>query len=99
MNVIDERSDRHDSFQFENGLEAFIEYLNVDKSLLHKTISFDDTSHSIEVEIALQFTDGYHETLISFVNLVRTGDGGTHETGFKSGLTKFLMSMPESMGY
>lgn len=88
MNVIDERSDRHDSFQFENGLEAFIEYLNVDKSLLHKTISFDDTSHSIEVEIALQFTDGYHETLISFVNLVRTGDGGTHETGFKSGLTK-----------
>ncbi|WP_050635658.1 DNA topoisomerase IV subunit B [Candidatus Stoquefichus sp. SB1] len=98
MNVIDERSDRHDSFQFENGLEAFIEYLNVDKSLLHKTISFDDTSHSIEVEIALQFTDGYHETLISFVNLVRTGDGGTHETGFKSGLTKVFNEYARKYG-
>ncbi|WP_028043711.1 DNA topoisomerase IV subunit B [Candidatus Stoquefichus massiliensis] len=98
MVVRDERSEREESFQFENGLEAFIDYLNVDKTLLHKTISFDDTSHSIEVEIALQFTDGYHETLISFVNLVRTGDGGTHETGFKSGLTKVFNEYARKYG-
>ena len=98
MVVRDERNDREDSFQFENGLEAFIEYLNVDKTLLHKTISFDDTSHPIEVEIALQFTDGYHETLISFVNLVRTGDGGTHETGFKSGMTKVFNEYARKYG-
>lgn len=98
MVVRDERSDREDSFQFENGLEAFIEYLNVDKTLLHKTISFDDISHPIEVEVALQFTDGYHETLISFVNLVRTGDGGTHETGFKSGLTKVFNEYARKYG-
>ncbi len=88
INLHDERNDKHDSFQYENGLEAFIEYLNYNKNTLNTTLSFDDTSHDIEVEIALQFTDGYQENLISFVNLVRTPDGGTHETGFRSGLTK-----------
>lgn len=98
MNVIDERTEKHDSFQYENGLEAFIEYLNYDKKTLHSTVSFDDASHPIEVEISFQITDGYQENLISFVNLVRTGDGGTHETGFRSGFTKVFNEYARKYG-
>lgn len=98
MNVIDERTWKHDSFQYENGLEAFIEYLNYDKKTLHSTVSFDDASHPIEVEISFQITDGYQENLISFVNLVRTGDGGTHETGFRSGFTKVFNEYARKYG-
>ena len=98
MNVIDERTGKHDSFQYDNGLEAFIEYLNYDKKTLHKTVSFDDQSNLIEVEVAFQFSDGYQENLISFVNLVRTGDGGTHETGFRSGFTKVFNEYARKYG-
>lgn len=98
MNAIDERTGKHDSFQYENGLEAFIEYLNYDKKTLHSTVSFDDASHPIEVEISFQITDGYQENLISFVNLVRTGDGGTHETGFRSGFTKVFNEYARKYG-
>ena len=98
MNVIDERTGKHDSFQYENGLEAFIEYLNYDKKTLHSTVSFDDAYHPIEVEISFQITDGYQENLISFVNLVRTGDGGTHETGFRSGFTKVFNEYARKYG-
>ena len=88
MVLIDERKDKQESFKFDNGLESFIDYLNLDKTPLHQVISIEDNTNPIEVELALQFSDGYQENIISFVNLVRTGDGGTHETGFKSGLTK-----------
>lgn len=98
MNVIDERTGKHETFQFENGLEAFIDYMNYEKKTLHKTVSFDDVSNPIEVEIAFQFTDGYQENLISFVNLVRTGDGGTHETGFRSGFTKVFNEYARKYG-
>ena len=84
----DERTGKIDEFHFENGLEAFIDYLNTNKDVLHPTISIEGEQNGMEVDIALQFTFGYQETTLSFVNLVRTGDGGTHETGFKSGLTK-----------
>lgn len=98
MNIIDERTGKHESFQYDNGLEAFIKYLNYDKKTLHTTVSFDDVSHPIEVEVAFQMTDGYQENLISFVNLVRTGDGGTHETGFRSGFTKVFNEYARKYG-
>ncbi len=98
MNVIDERTGKHESFQYDNGLEAFIEYLNYEKSILHPTVSFDDMSNPIEVEIAFQFIEGYQENLISFVNLVRTRDGGTHETGFRSGFTKVFNEYARKYG-
>ena len=98
MNIIDERTGKHESFQYDNGLDAFIEYLNYDKKTLHTTVSFDDVSHPIEVEVAFQMTDGYQENLISFVNLVRTGDGGTHETGFRSGFTKVFNEYARKYG-
>ena len=89
MELHDERSDRHENYFYENGLEEFINWLNSGKhKSISKVLSFDDDSKEIEVEVALQFTDGYQENIVSFVNLVRTSDGGTHEMGFKSGLTK-----------
>lgn len=98
MNVIDERTGKQESFQYDNGLEAFIEYLNYDKKTLHNTVSFDDVSNPIEVEVSFQITDGYQENIISFVNLVRTGDGGTHETGFRSGFTKVFNEYARKYG-
>ncbi len=98
MNVIDERTEKRDTFQYDNGLEAFIEYLNYDKKTLHSTVTFDDDSHPIEVEVSFQITDGYQENIISFVNLVRTGDGGTHETGFRSGFTKVFNEYARQYG-
>lgn len=98
MNIIDERTGKHESFQYDNGLEAFIEYLNYEKQTLHTIVSFEDTTNPIKVEVAFQFIDGYQENLISFVNLVRTGDGGTHETGFKSGFTKVFNEYARKYG-
>ncbi len=89
MVLPDERTDRHESYHYENGLVEFVNWLNSGKDkLISKIVSFDDNSNEIEVEVALQFNEGYQENIVSFVNLVRTSDGGTHEMGFKSGLTK-----------
>ncbi|RHS96392.1 DNA topoisomerase IV subunit B [Erysipelatoclostridium sp. AM42-17] len=88
INLKDERTDKEVSYCYENGLEAFIDYLNLNKETLHPIVSLEGVSQEIELDIALQFTNGYQENTLSFVNLVRTGDGGTHETGFRSGLTK-----------
>lgn len=89
MVLHDERTDRHESYHYENGLVEFVNWLNSGKNkLISKIVSFDDNSNEIEVEVALQFNEGYQENIVSFVNLVRTSDGGTHEMGFKSGLTK-----------
>ena len=88
IELIDEREDKSDTFQYEDGLKAFIEYLNEDKETLHPVVSFHGEQQGIEVDFAFQFHDGYSENMLSFVNNVRTNDGGTHEVGAKSGLTK-----------
>lgn len=88
IKLIDERSNKSDSFQFTNGLEAFIDDLNEHKEKIHNTICFEGINNDLEIEVAMQFTNSYQNTILSFVNLVRTGDGGTHETGFRSALTK-----------
>lgn len=75
-------------FHYENGLVSFVEYINEDKKTLHKVISFGNTKNDIEVSIALQYSDSYNENILSFVNNVKTSDGGTHEVGFKTGITK-----------
>ena len=88
IDLIDERNDKSVTYQYENGLEAFIEYLNYEKNTLHSTINIEGSNNEIDVECAMQFTSGYQENTVSFVNLVRTGDGGSHETGFRSALTR-----------
>lgn len=88
IEIIDERNDFHDVFHYENGIEAFVEYLNEEKDVLHPVVSFEGESNAIEVDFAFQFNDGYSENVLSFVNNVRTKDGGTHEAGSKTAMTR-----------
>ncbi|WP_010172757.1 DNA topoisomerase IV subunit B [Bacillus coahuilensis] len=88
IEIIDERFDQRDVFHFETGIEAFVEYLNEDKDSLHKVVSLEGEQNSIEVEFAFQFNDGFSENILSFVNNVRTKDGGTHEAGAKTAMTR-----------
>ncbi len=88
MEVIDEEDDKKSVFFYENGLVSFIEYINDGKEALHKVINFNGEKNGIQVDIAMQYTESYSETIMSFVNNVKTIDGGTHEVGFKTGLTK-----------
>lgn len=88
--VKDERKDkeRQEEFHYENGLEAFMEYLHEDKQVFHKPVSFSGVVNEIKIDAAFQYTDDYQENIFSFVNIVRTKDGGTHETGAKNAFTK-----------
>ena len=88
MEVIDEEDDRRSEFYYENGLVSFIEYINDGKDPIHKVINFSGEKNGIVVDIAMQYTTTYNENIMSFVNNVKTIDGGTHEVGFKTGLTK-----------
>ncbi len=88
IEVIDEDNKREVKYHYEEGLTNFIEYINEDKNTLHKVLNFTGTKNGIEVNIAMQYTDTYNENIVSFVNNVKTTDGGTHEVGFKTGITK-----------
>ena len=87
--ILDDlEDDKHEEYHYDNGLSDFISYINDGKNALHKTISFEGLKNEIEVDIAMQYTDSYNESILSFVNNVKTTDGGSHEVGFKTGLTK-----------
>jgi len=88
IELFDERNDVHEVYHYETGLQAFVEYLNEEKDTLHPVVSFDGEQNGIEVEFAFQFNDGYSENVLSFVNNVRTKDGGTHEAGSKTAMTR-----------
>lgn len=88
IEIDDEESSRNAKYHYENGLISFVEYINEGKTTLHKVINFNGIKQGIEVDIALQYQEGYNENILSFVNNVKTSDGGSHETGFKSGITK-----------
>ena len=88
IEVIDEEDKKQAKFHYDNGLISFVEYMNEGKNTLHKVINFSNTKSKIEVDVAMQYTDTYNENILSFVNNVKTVDGGTHEVGFKTGITK-----------
>lgn len=90
IEVIDEEEKREEKYHYDNGLEEFVKYLNEDKGKLHKVIYFHGEKDKIDIEFALQYTDTYSENVISFVNNVKTIDGGTHEVGFKTALTRLF---------
>ena len=99
IELIDERAEgQHDVFYFENGIEAFVAYLNEEKDVLHPVKYVEGTQQDIEVEFAFQFNDGYSETILSFVNNVRTRDGGTHETGAKTAMTRVFNEYARKIG-
>ncbi|MCL2839050.1 MAG: DNA topoisomerase (ATP-hydrolyzing) subunit B [Oscillospiraceae bacterium] len=90
--LTDERPDgRTKEFHYEGGIRSFVEYINRSKEPLHvDVIHFSTSRETCEAEIALQYNDSYSENLVSFANNINTSEGGTHETGFKSALTKVL---------
>ena len=90
IDIKDEIEGKEEKYLYDNGLESFVEYLNEGKSPLHKVFCFDAIKDKISVNIAMQYTDSYSENIISFVNNVKTSDGGSHEVGFKTALTKVL---------
>lgn len=98
IELIDERTNIRDVFQYENGLEAFVAYLNEEKDALHPAVYISGEQNGIEVEFAFQFNDGYSENVLSFVNNVRTKDGGTHEAGAKTAMTRVFNEYARKAG-
>ncbi len=89
IGLKDERGEKETAFQFKGGVISFVEHLNKNKTPLHKkAIYFTKKKDDIEVEIAMQYNDGYKENIFSFANNINTIEGGTHLTGFKSALTR-----------
>ena len=88
IEIKDEQDNKEAKFHYENGLVSFVEYINEEKNALHKVIHFTGVKNDIDVDIAMQYNDSYNENILSFVNNVKTSDGGSHEVGFKTGLTK-----------
>lgn len=86
--IEDVKDNKNCEFHYENGLVSFVEYINENKNVLHKPIHFTSNKNDIEVDIAMQYSDSYNENILSFVNNVKTSDGGSHEVGFKTGITK-----------
>ena len=87
----DLRSDRRVQFKYEGGIVSFVEHLNKNKNVLHPTpFFFESIKEDVIVEVALQYNDGYSDTIFSFANNINTQEGGTHLSGFKSALTRTI---------
>ncbi len=99
VEVTDEEDNKHESFCYENGLKAFVEYINEDQNELHKAMVLSGIKEKIDVKVAFQYTESYSENIISFVNNVKTSDGGTHEVGFKTAITRVFNEYARNNGY
>ena len=99
VEVVDEADKKEVKYHYDNGIKSFAEYMNEGKTPLHNVLHFTGEKEKIEVEIALQYTDTYNENIISFVNNVKTSDGGSHEVGFKTALTKVFNEYAKNNGY
>jgi DNA gyrase subunit B len=88
--VYDDRTNFKHGYYFEGGIKSLVEDINLNKKCLHPVIYFKDEKDSIQVEVAIQYTDAIKESLYSYVNVINTKEGGTHVTGFKSALTKII---------
>jgi topoisomerase-4 subunit B len=97
--VKDERQNLEQHFYYEEGLKEYIEILNAEKDTLNSVIVFEDNSGEIKVETAFQYAfKDYNENVLSYVNNLRTKDGGTHENGFRAGLTRAVNDYAEKNG-
>ena len=90
--------DKKVSYHYDNGIQSFVEYINEDKKTLNAIVPIHGVKNDIDVDIALQYTDTYNESIISFVNNVKTSDGGSHEVGFKTGITKVFNDYARANG-
>ncbi|MDP5276086.1 DNA topoisomerase (ATP-hydrolyzing) subunit B [Chengkuizengella axinellae] len=91
INLIDKRTDKETSYKYDGGIISFVEYLNRHREPIHEPpIYVEGGKDHINVEVSLQYNDGYSENIYSFANNINTHEGGTHESGFKSALTRIL---------
>ena len=97
--VIDEEDKKEATYCYEKGLEEFVLYLTEGKKLLHNVVGFEGVKDKIDVAFAFGYTDSYNENVVSFVNNVKTADGGSHEVGLKTALTKVFNDYARSNGY
>jgi DNA gyrase subunit B len=90
FHLYDERLAKEAHFYFEGGIKSLVADLNRDKEPIHDPIYIERQMEDVEVQVAIQYTDAYNEVLESFVNVISTVEGGSHETGFKSALTRSI---------
>jgi DNA gyrase subunit B len=101
LTVKDERADslKEETFLFRDGLKQFVEHLRGARKPLHpKPITFETTKDDVEIDVALQYDEGYAENTFSFVNNINTHEGGTHLTGFKAALTRVINEVAKTKG-
>jgi DNA gyrase subunit B len=98
---IDDRFAKQQTYKFDAGLKDYVAYLNEGKNSLHPTISFhkEDGPTRLEIDVALQYNDGYNETILTFANNINNHDGGTHLSGFKTALTGTINRYAEAHGW
>ncbi len=99
VEVIDIADQKKEVFHYEHGLKSFVETLNEDRKPLHDVVSFEGSKDRINVELSFQYTESYNENIISFVNNVKTNDGGTHEVGFKTAITRVFNEYARDNNY
>src|SRR5690242_6300901 len=98
--IEDERDGRANTFLFKGGIVEFVKHLNQNKTPIHpKVMFFEGRKGDIEVEVALQYNDGYQESVFSFANNINTREGGTHLTGFRAALTGQLSTYAQNNGF
>jgi DNA gyrase subunit B len=91
LTLTDERSGVSNSFKYDGGIIEFVKYLNRNRESIHEEpIYVEGSKDHIQVEVSLQYNDGYTENIYSFANNINTHEGGTHESGFKSALTRII---------
>lgn len=98
FHLFDERSTREDHFYFEGGICSLVEAMNRNKNTLHDPIFIKKTEELVEVQVAIQYRDGYSENVESFVNVINTTEGGTHMTGFRMALTRSINDYAKKIG-
>jgi len=99
IELLDERSEKHDVFEYEGGIRSFVEHLAQLKTPLHqKVVNFSAQHEGTTVDVAMQWTDAYQETVFCFTNNIPQKDGGTHLAGFRGALTRTLSNYIESSG-
>ncbi len=97
ISFVDEESQKKEEFLYEGGIASFVEYLNKGKKPISEIIHVEKMLDQVDVEIAIQYTENYNESLYSFVNNINTHEGGTHLTGFRTSLTRSLNNYAEEL--
>jgi len=90
IRLVDERTQREMTFYFEGGIISFVRYLNRNREVLHPVFYVEKEVENIGIEVAIQYTDAYAESVYSFANTINTIDGGTHLTGLRTAVTRVL---------